>query len=118
MISLIRPRNLSSKNLKQFLKPFSNVNKLKVKHECLSDLPKLSQTHAPAQQNTPSAKKYRESYDCVYEFRYIKHLRLLSRFKVYQTFFSVSFGMFSLVAFDDIQIILFTNGTFKFLIQK
>jgi hypothetical protein len=113
MISLIIPRNLASKNLKQFLKPFSNVNKLKIKHKYLSDLPKLS-TNVAAQQNMPSVKKYRESYDCVYEFRYIKHLRLLSRFKVYQTFFSVSFAMFSLVAFDDIQIILFTNGTFKF----
>jgi hypothetical protein len=40
-----------------------------------------------------AAAEFLKTYKCVYEFNYIKELRLLSRAKLYQTGLSLLFGL-------------------------
>jgi hypothetical protein len=102
------------KNLKQLAKHSHCVKNFKLKHAFFSDLPNKAQVSSDLKSNNHNAlsnRKYRESYECVYEFRHIKSLRLLTRFKVYQTFFSIAFAGYSFFAIDDLNILLLTNGT-------
>ena len=59
---------------------------------------------------------YREGFTCIYQFRYIVPLRIVNRFKIYQTVFSVLTGLGSLAAyashcFDDLQFVAILNGS-------
>ena len=90
--------------------------KLNLKHISFSHLAKSksikNNSNAVAESTSVSQiqKKYRESFNCVYEFRFIKHVRLLNRFKIYQTIFAVGTGIYSLIAIDDVKSVLVLNG--------
>jgi hypothetical protein len=60
-----------------------------------------------------------DNYDCVYQFRYIKHLRFLCRAKIYQTGASIAFGISSIIIHEcglihDIELLMVTNGLMFF----
>ena len=68
-----------------------------------------------------SQLELRKKYDCVYEFRYIRQLRLLSRMKIYQSAISVIFGISSLGLYEmnyitDLNTILISNATMVFAV--
>ena len=72
--------------------------------------------------NKPTAdiiEKYKGSFNCVYKFNYINHLRLFSRMKIYQTVLSTAFGLGSVVLYDlkivdDLSYLLVANGCMMF----
>lgn len=49
-------------------------------------------------QSAPSL--YKNEFECIFQFRFIKHLRLASRLKLYQTGFSFLFATGSILAFE------------------
>lgn len=58
----------------------------------------------------------REGFTCIYQFRYIVPLRILNRFKIYQTLFSCLTGVGSLGAYaaqviTDLQFVAVLNGS-------
>ena len=63
--------------------------------------------------------KYKNCFNCVYQFRYINYLRLFSRMKIYQTGLSILSAVGSVVAYDakwiaDLNSLLYLNGAMVF----
>lgn len=63
--------------------------------------------------------KYRDNFDCIYKFRYINHLRLFSRMKIYQTGLSVLSGVGSIILYNaqivkELSALLYINGAMVF----
>ena len=63
--------------------------------------------------------KYKENFNCIYKFKYINHLRLFSRMKIYQTGFSVLSGFGSIILYNtqivqDLNALLYINTAMVF----
>jgi hypothetical protein len=72
-------------------------------------------------EETLAQLELRQKYDCVYEFRYIRQLRLFSRMKIYQSVLSVLFGISSLSLYEmnyinDLNTIITINATMAFAV--
>lgn len=100
---------LLSKYLKNFIKP---RNFLYFKNEiCLNSYVKNKTEIVDI--------KYKEKYNCIYMFKYINHLRLFSRIKIYQTGLSIltSIGsciLYNIKIIQDINILFYVNGAMLF----
>lgn len=108
MSGFLHLNRLLCRNLKSLTK---NPNYLNIIKEFK---PKLSNSN-----KTQQSKLYLNEYECVYQFRYIKQLRLLSRLKIYQTGFAILFGVSSVVLYDmeilnDINQLIAINGSMIF----
>jgi hypothetical protein len=61
---------------------------------------------------------FMKDFDCIYEFRYIKIIKFITRAKIYQTGASIFFGMSSLLLFDlnmiDFNGLMTINGSMIF----
>lgn len=67
----------------------------------------------------PIVNKYKDNYTCIYEFRFIKQLRVFNRIKIYQTVLSVLFGVSSFYLYEkniigDLNSLLAVNGSMIF----
>ncbi len=65
--------------------------------------------------------KYKDCFNCVYQFRYINYLRLFSRIKIYQTGLSIFSAIGSVVANEakligDLNSLLYLNGAMVFAV--
>ncbi len=77
-----------------------------------------------SQSSTPkkpsiTPEKYKDTFNCVYKFKYINQLRLFSRMKIYQTVGSTLMGVASVVAYDakiftELNSLLMINGAMAF----
>ena len=92
-------------------------NRLSIANKCsLSSFIRQSSSISSSSKPKNPPKEYREGFQCVYRFKYINHLRLLNRFKLYQTAFSccaaiASTAMYSLNYVTDISTLLVINGS-------
>jgi len=99
------------------------MNQLRLARQLLGT-PRLSllraSLSASSLQKDPSlpAEKYKDTFNCVYKFKYINHLRLFSRIKIYQTAGSALLALGSALAYDaqllDLNSLLLINGAMVF----
>ncbi|RNA21321.1 transmembrane protein -like [Brachionus plicatilis] len=67
-----------------------------------------------ASESAKPAALYKNEFECILQFRFIKHLRLASRLKLYQTGFSLLFAIGSVYAYEmdytqNVNVLLSTN---------
>lgn len=113
------------KNIQNLARANGRLNFMKIscflsqKQGPAKDVGKLSMENVDKKVVKGSPHRVDENFECVYTFRYINHLRLLSRAKIIQTGASTVFALASIVLYQfevitDALVLLGVNATMLF----